>query len=217
MERETGTQQWSDQKLRQIVGNNALSISQVLQTEGEDPLKKETRSFPKIAEKVDIYDGGSREVLVFEDAIQVHGQKGNRQHKQGVEQKLTDRDAEKTKTPAIQTDNVILEKKDGGFEYITAPINDRGHEVIPLPALVKSRVIQEYDKEVKPLPVVAITDGAKVIRPHLGVVFGATLIIILDWYHQGFEGDLDQGFQVAVLALVFLSFLRCANTRATDT
>jgi hypothetical protein len=34
---------------------------------------------------------------------------------------------------------------------------------------------------------------------------------------QGFEGDLDQGFQVAVPARVFLSFLRCANTRATDT
>jgi hypothetical protein len=185
VERVTGTQQLSDQKLRQMVVNNALSISQALQTEVEDPLKKETRSFPKIAEKVDIYDGGSREVLVFEDAIQVRGQKENRQHKQGVEQKLTDRDAEKTKTPAIQTDIVILEKKDGGFEYITAPINDRGHEAIPLPALVKSRVIQEYGKEVKPLPVVAITDGAKVIRQHLGVVFGATLIIILDWYHLG--------------------------------
>ncbi len=102
--------------------------------------------------------------MVFEDALQVRGQKETRQHKQGVEQKLTDLDGEKTKTPAIQTDIVILEKKDGGFEYITAPINDRGHEAIPLPALVKSRVIQEYGKEVKPLPVVAITDGAKVIR-----------------------------------------------------
>jgi hypothetical protein len=143
VDRVTGTQQLSDQKIRQLVVNKALSMSQALQTEVDDPLKKETRSFPKIAEKVDIYDGGSREVLVFEDAIQVRGQKDNRQHKQGVEQKLTDRDAEKTKTPAIQTDIVILEKKDGGFEYITAPINDRGHEAIPLPALVKSRVIQE--------------------------------------------------------------------------
>ena len=62
VERVTGTQQLSDQKLRQMVVNNALSISQALQTEVEDPLKKETRSFPKIAEKVDIYDGGSREV-----------------------------------------------------------------------------------------------------------------------------------------------------------
>ena len=46
-------------------------------------------------------------------------------------------------------------------------------------------MIQEYGKEVKPLPVVAITDGAKVIRQPVGVVFGATLIIILDWYHLG--------------------------------
>ena len=70
VERVTGTQPLSDQKLRQIGVNEALSISQALQTEVEDPLKKETQSFPKIAEKVDIYDGGSREVLVFEDAIQ---------------------------------------------------------------------------------------------------------------------------------------------------
>ena len=107
VERVTGTPQLSDQKIRQIVVNKALSISQALQTEVEDPFRKEPRFFPKIAEKVDIYDGGSREVLVFEAASQVRGQKGNRQYKQGVEQKLTDRDAEKTKTPAIQTDIVI--------------------------------------------------------------------------------------------------------------
>lgn len=43
------------------------------------------------------------------------------------------------------------------------------------------------------------------------------MVYLLSLGAQGFEGDLDQGFQVAVLALVFLSFLRCANTRATDT
>ena len=80
---------------------------------------------------------------------------------------MEDNQTEPVPTPAIQTDIVILEKKAGGFEYLTAPINDRGHEAIPLPALVKSRVIQEYGKEVKPLPVVAITAGAKVIRHHL--------------------------------------------------
>ncbi|MBK8184646.1 MAG: hypothetical protein IPK63_17950 [Candidatus Competibacteraceae bacterium] len=31
----------------------------------------------------------------------------------------------------------------------------------------------------------AITDGAQVIRQHLYAVFGATLVILLDWYHLG--------------------------------
>jgi len=43
--------------------------------------------------------------------------------------------------------------------------------------------MQEYGMEKDPLPIVAITDGAKVIRQHLSSVFGVTLVIILDWYH----------------------------------
>lgn len=37
--------------------------------------------FPKIASEVAIYDRNSREILVFEDAIQVRGQKENRDKK----------------------------------------------------------------------------------------------------------------------------------------
>lgn len=46
-------------------------------------------------------------------------------------------------------------------------------------------MLQEYKEEAKPLPVVAITDGAKKIRQDLVVVVGVTLAIILDWYHLG--------------------------------
>ncbi|MBK8535738.1 MAG: hypothetical protein IPL59_11755 [Candidatus Competibacteraceae bacterium] len=45
-------------------------------------------------------------------------------------------------------------------------------------------VLQEYGKESEPLPIVAITDGAKVIRQDYAV-FGTLLVIILDWYHLG--------------------------------
>ena len=94
-------------------------------------------------------------------------------------------DAQNTKTPAIQTDLVIWQKQDGAFEYLAAPINDRSHAVIPLPNLLKSRLIQEYGQELKPLPIIAITDGAKVIHPHCAAVFGGTPTMILDWYHLG--------------------------------
>lgn len=79
----------------------------------------------------------------------------------------------------------MLQKKNKEFEYITAPINDQGQETVSLPDVLKSRVLQEYGEESDPLPMVAITDGAQVIRQHLYTVFGVMLVVILDGYHLG--------------------------------
>jgi len=107
----------------------------------------------------------------------------NTHQKQKVINKLTGSGVEKIKTPAIQTDVVMLERKAGGFEYLTALIDDAGDETLSLPDLLRSRVIEDYGREKDPLPIVAITDGAKVIRQHLSGVFGAALMMILDGYH----------------------------------
>lgn len=131
MERVTGNRQLSDQKIGQIVVDQASVVSRAQPAEVEEPLKNAVPSLLKIQEKVAIYDPQSREVLLFEDAIQGRGQKEDRQHQQGVEQKPTAGDAQNTKTPAIQTDLVIWQKKDGAFEDLAAPINDRGHEAVP--------------------------------------------------------------------------------------
>ena len=80
---------------------------------------------------------------------------------------------------------IMLQKKNKEFEYMMAPINDQGQEIISLPDVLKNRVLQEYGKESEPLPIVAITDGAKVIRQDLYAVFGTLLVVILDWYHLG--------------------------------
>ncbi|MCK7499203.1 MAG: hypothetical protein MZW92_58520 [Comamonadaceae bacterium] len=80
---------------------------------------------------------------------------------------------------------VVLEKKQGGFAYLTGVIDEAGNEPVPLAALVKSKVIQEYGDERKPLNIVAITDGAKDIRGRLLAIFGVTVVIILDWFHLG--------------------------------
>ena len=79
----------------------------------------------------------------------------------------------------------MLQKKNQEFEFIVAPIDEKGQETVSLPDILKSRVIQEYGSEKEPVPIVAITDGAQVIRQHLYTVFGVLLIIILDWYHLG--------------------------------
>lgn len=45
--------------------------------------------------------------------------------------------------------------------------------------------MQEYRGHAQPLPIVAITDGAKNIRQDVAAVFGDPPTIILDWYHLG--------------------------------
>ena len=41
----------------------------------------------------------------------------------------------------------MLERKAGGFEYLTALIDDAGDEKLSLPDLLRSRVIEDYGKE----------------------------------------------------------------------
>ena len=185
MVRVTGDQQLSDQKIWQIVGDKAVEISQAWQTEVKQTLSSKELSFPKIQEKIDIDDRESREVLLFEDAIQVRGQKENRVRKQKVNQENPIQPIEKEKSPPVFTNIAMLQKKNQEFEYIVAPIDEKGQETVPCTDVLKSRVIQEYGTELKPLPVIAITDGAQVIRQHLYAVFGVMLVIILDWYHLG--------------------------------
>jgi len=190
--RVTGEKQISDQTAWQIVNNKAVKISQFWKKEVEKTLNNKELNFPKIQDKIDIYDSKSREIVVFEDAIQVRGQKENRVHKQKFDKenpvKLVekpDQTMKKEKSPAVFTNIVMLQMKNQHFECIVAPINEKGQEIVPLPEIVKSRVIEEYGSETEPLPIIAITDGAKVIRQHLYSIFGVTLFIILDWYHLG--------------------------------
>jgi hypothetical protein len=76
-----------------------------------------------------------------------------------------------------------LQKHTGRFEYIAAPITTDGKDLLSLTDVVKALVIQEYGKEVTPLNLVAVTDGAKEIRQRLFAIFGVTVLVILDWYH----------------------------------
>jgi hypothetical protein len=151
----------------------------------EETLSKTSGSVIDIDPDVDIYDPESREILIFEDAIQVRGQKENRIRKQSVINKEMPEKSAPKKTSAVSSDVILFENKDGDLEYLTAPIDRQGKAIIPVADVLKSRVIEDYGKEENPLPIVAITDGAKIIREHLWSVFGITVFIILDWYHLG--------------------------------
>jgi hypothetical protein len=183
IERITGNHQLSDQGIWDIVTEKALKLNQEAQREiieiGSQGLR-----LPKTAKNIDIYNTKSREILVLQDSILVSGQKENRVKNQ----KLTVKNSENTetvKTPMVSNQLILLKRRGGGFEHITSLFDEHGEDIVTLPEVLKNRVIQEYGKEKKPLPVVAIADGAKDIRCCLTEVFGSNLMIILDWYHLG--------------------------------
>ena len=182
-----GSQQISDQKIHQLVVGKALEVSQVLTEETQRILGDTTKKLPPINEKVNLYEATEKEILLMDDAIQVKGQKAARDHKKDKEKQILEVDSQSNgaadKKIWVRTDVVLLEKKKGGFEYITGVIDPEGKERLPLADIVKSKVIQEYGDERKPLNIVAITDGAKDIRGRLLAIFGMTVVIILDWFH----------------------------------
>jgi hypothetical protein len=184
-----GSQQISDQKIQQLVVAKALEVSQALTAETQSILTNPTKQLPAINGKVDIYEAAEKETLLLDDAIQVKGQKEMRDRKKSDENKpvevISQGSEAATERARINTDVIVLEKKKGGFEYITEVIDKTEKEPLPLAAIVKSKVIQEYGDEPQPLNIVAITDGAKAIRGRLLAIFGITVVIILDWFHLG--------------------------------
>ena len=172
VERLTGERILSGQKIREIVVNKAVAVSEQIRAELKVSNEKK---MPIINTRVEIYNGKEKEILIFDDAILVKEQK---QKRTKSVMKIAAREKE-----WVSTDVVVLEKTDGKFEYITELIDETGKEIISLEEVVKSKIKQEYASNKEALNIVAITDGAKAIRYSLLLIFATTITIILDWYH----------------------------------
>ncbi len=83
-----------------------------------------------------------------------------------------------------KTDKKGVEKDTIPFRALTEGIDATGKVIYPIEKAISDTVKELYgDKPEQPLPVVAITDGARSIRITLQLIFGINLFIILDWYH----------------------------------
>ncbi|WP_028954129.1 hypothetical protein [Synechocystis sp. PCC 7509] len=180
VERTSGERLLSDQKIGQIVSAKALEISQEIYKSNRATLAKNGDDILQVNPIVDIYNPKEKEILLFDDGIQVKGQKAERQEAkdENKSQKYIG-----DKATAITTDIVILQKATAGFEYIAAFINTKGENLLNLASVVKAKVIQEYGSKTFPLNLVAITDGARTIRHRLFTIFGPAVVVVLDWYH----------------------------------
>lgn len=158
VERVSGERLLSDQKIWQIVSAKALKVSQEIYKSMGAILARNDPNVIEVNPNVNIYNPEEKEILFFDDGIQVKSQKAERQPKP-----RQDKESQKLlalKTPAIVTDIVILQKATAEFEYVAAPINADGEDLLSLASVVKAKAIQEYGSQASALNLVAITDGA---------------------------------------------------------
>jgi len=179
VERISGEKLLSDQKIEQLVINKAAEVSQEIAKKVKESLS--TGTMPAVNTQVAIYEAGVKEVLLFEDGIQVKEQKENREKTQEKETGSDKPEKDDDSRHRVNHHVVIVEKKEGDFEYIT----ELSEGSVTLVEAVQSQLIVEYGQkpQAEALNIVAITDGASNIRLHMVAIFGVIITIILDWYH----------------------------------
>ena len=172
VERVTGEKLLSDQTIWRIVKGKAEGYSQQIRETVEKSLETSISDQIQIKQKVEIYNPEESEILLFDDGIQVKGQKPKRNASNELTADILCLDNVKSKTSAVITDVAMLQTPKGGFEYLVSPLDTEEEEPISLATVVRARILDLYQKESKPLNIVAITDGAKVIRHRLLAIFG---------------------------------------------
>ncbi len=188
VERVSGQRLLSDQGIWQIVQRKAQMISQQWQTQLEFS-ETLSQSTPEIAtvDQVDLYDPSQSEVLIFEDAIGVKRQSPTRRRTSGEDEPgfADEKVAVATTEPATVTTDVVMLQTNlpDQFEYWVTPLLPPEDPHIPLSTWVSYRMKSIYGHEKTEVAVVAISDGAQVIRRHLTEMFGQPVPLILDWYH----------------------------------
>jgi hypothetical protein len=168
VERVTGQHLVCDQTLWNWALQKAVVLDIQLAKEVADCQKL---PFPKLAPSVDIYSKEAKEVRLLTDAIGVKAQKPKRDKpgcaRTGKKEKRHD------------TDVLLLERPSGEFVYLAGSTDKK----VSLVEVTDARIRKEWGSCPRPLPLVAITDGASSIRCDLTALFGSHVIIILDWYH----------------------------------
>lgn len=178
----SGERLLSDQRIEQLVIDTAVAVSQ--QWAQASQTLSGTAALA-INAAVDLYAAEAPEVRVFEDGIGVKAQRGARRRKgdQAAVPEATDTTDAPAAPKRVTTDVVMLEQRDGRYQYLCEGIDGRGQAVITLEEQVRQAVHREYGESAGALNVVAISDGASTIRTSLHAIFDTMPVVILDWYH----------------------------------
>lgn len=160
VERMTGERLLSDPTIWAIIQAKAETYSQQIRQQAKTTLNTTNSSKIEVNPTVKIYSVEEPEILLFDDGIQVKGQKTERVDL--VESTTNNQSPElDNKTPVVLTDVAMLQTPKGEFEYLVAPLDIDGEESLNLATVIRARIIDLYGKAAQPLNIVAITDGAK--------------------------------------------------------
>lgn len=166
IEQTTGERQLGAAGLENYVVRCAEEISQ------EWLLSSSEKIIPiAVEEKIDLYDKKTKEICVMIDDVGVKAQKPKRKQER-----------QETDKKRIDTTVGLISDESGNYIAITQGVNRKGKIIYPF-ELSLHDMVRELHCCKNPLPIVAITDGARSIRLSLYEVFGLSVSIILDWYH----------------------------------
>jgi hypothetical protein len=162
----TTTQVLSPSGVQSYLERKAEEISKVWLSKNQTQVKT-----IDVLSDIAIYEEKSSEVIIMMDDVGVKAQKPH---------KKVERSADDAKR--LDTTVVLIQDSKQGYHYATKGINKAGQTIYGIEKAIIDQVCQ-YHAIDQPLPIVAITDGARSIRLVLQAVFGLSVCIILDWYH----------------------------------
>lgn len=160
-----GNGKLSDQHIYHLVNGYAESVKH---QQLEDITVCKSIAYTCKSMPVDIYSSESEEVIFLSDGVCVNEQKAKRD-------KIAKKGKERTTTDIMLLQTAIGDKD--AYKPIIA-----AHDVDPI-ALVQSECLKAYGEEVRVLPIVSISDGARCIKNQNKAIFGEQVVHILDWYH----------------------------------
>ena len=166
--------------LMQVTGSEVVSASGIqsyiackAERISKEWLAKSNKEVKEIAVVRDIMvcEGDEEEIILMMDDVGVKAQKPH---------KKVERDKDDAKR--LDTTVILIQDKEKNYHYATEGIDKTGKTIYSVEQAIIDQVSEFHDLS-EPLPIVAITDGARSIRLTLQAIFGLHLCIILDWYH----------------------------------
>ena len=162
----TGKEVLSSSGVQSYLERKAERISNVWLAQSQTAIK----TISAVAD-IAIYEEASPEVILMMDDVGVKAQKPQKKVAR------TDKDAKR-----LDTTVVLIQDTKANYHYATKGISKQGETIYSIEQAIIDKVCELHKVEV-PLPIVAITDGARSIRLTLQSIFGLSVCIILDWYH----------------------------------
>jgi hypothetical protein len=162
----TGTEVLSPSGVQSYLVSKAESISR-------DWVTQSNTEVTEIAVLSDIllYEADESEVILMMDDVGVKAQKPHKK----IARQATD-------AKRLDTTVVLVQDTAQNYQYATKGIDKTGTTIYSIEQAIIDKVSRLHDVS-QPLPIVAITDGARSIRLTLQAIFGLNVCIILDWYH----------------------------------